>query len=330
MSGKTVLQWQLSMSVVALCACSESLMLDDGDKGSEDAHVAGARGTVDGGGRSGSEEETEDAQQIPITHWTGNPESCPSTAPEDRSQCDVDREGLVCGYFFDTPENSGQSSYRECGCRSFCGTVGAPEWNCYRNMEAPRMACPEVQPEHGASCYGLRGYRCFYPPLVTCSCPSESEANWECAHEGRYVPGPPADVDAGKRVSELSSDERVAWCHWFTKPEPGFPERLELKPDADGYYPDTGCYTTTDLDCDVLMPSALSAGACTANLELSSCEAPVSELNDCVRTIMSTVPQPRGCARYLEAPGCSGTIVIGRDARAPGDSTNERCRVRVR
>jgi hypothetical protein len=74
------------------------------------------------------------------------------------------------------------------------------------------------------------------------------------------------------------------------------------------------------------MPRNLPEEACADNLALSSCEATVAELSACVLYQMRGDPRARGCARYLDTPGCAGTLVslIPDPANPPDD-----CRVRV-
>src|SRR5215208_8422942 len=65
-----------------------------------------------------------------------------------------------------------------------------------------------------------------------------------------------------------------------------------------------------------------SSNDCMGNFALSSCAAPVSELVDCVLTVFDSCwPAPHGCMRYLEKPGCSGTLVNSIDL-VEGTSTD--------
>lgn len=355
---RNVRSWMMACgALLAAGACTTTLTLDDG-QGSADAGDASA------GGQSGSDAEAVEAgaplggsgggSAVPsrdagtpaaepdsggesrppeaTTRWTGNAADCPPAAPEAEALCDV-AESQVCAYFGDDPENQAQSIYRECACRAFCGSSAAElHWDCYRNIGAQRMACPPEQPESRSSCFGLKGVQCWYPQEVTCSCPTDpNDSSWRCIDESAPAVEHPAVVDPDTVVRDMTAEDRQAWCEWYTRPEPGFPPPPELEPDPDGFYPDTGCASSTSfLGCAVSRPSGLPASACVANLELSPCEATVRDLNDCALSMRYFKPSPYGCARYLDAPGCAGTIVVGaaydglaRDGGLTG------CRVRV-
>jgi hypothetical protein len=68
------------------------------------------------------------------------------------------------------------------------------------------------------------------------------------------------------------------------------------------------------------MPHEYPASACVANLAISSCEATLGDLTDCVLTVRAGQPAPHGCARYLTAIGCGETIVL-----ADLDSASNAC-----
>jgi hypothetical protein len=96
----------------------------------------------------------------------------------------------------------------------------------------------------------------------------------------------------------------------------------------DGYTENSACIGGGEFPCDARVP-LLSVEQCVANLELSSCEAPVSELTDCLVTVYDGCwPAPHGCARYLEKPGCMGTIAVPVTAGTVGSHNS--CRLRVR
>jgi hypothetical protein len=57
----------------------------------------------------------------------------------------------------------------------------------------------------------------------------------------------------------------------------------------------------------------------------------VRELNDCVLTAHGRGAAPNGCARYLNTPGCPGTLVHGGYSQeSPGPGFGDECLVRVR
>jgi hypothetical protein len=132
------------------------------------------------------------------------------------------------------------------------------------------------------------------------------------AHPGSVGPEVPID--------ELTDDQRDDWCGWYAQAAlgPGFPLPADVPVDAEGYTTNSGCSFSHDFPCRARWPQ-LSARQCAQNLALSACAAPIAELSDCVATLKSNCqPSPHGCARYLEKPGCSGTIVL---AGYPSDGT---------
>jgi hypothetical protein len=362
------MRWLLLCGLLGTAACTRAQRLGDAAAPA----TAGAGGTAGTAGRAGAARDSEasdaggfahseagstppddpstldagggDDAPLPVatTRWAGNADGCPASAPQHGDPCEI-AEGDTCAYYWEDPAIPGQTFYSECACRAFCGSSATElHWDCYRNIGASYMACPPEQPEDGSSCFGLKGYECYYPTSVSCRCPNEpNEDSWECASEASPVPDHPSVVDEDKLVRDLTDEEREAWCAWYAPVEPGFPAPPELEPTADGFYPDTGCNSSGDfLGCAVSRPTDLPASACVANLALSTCEASVRELNDCVLSMRWFEPAPFGCARYLDAPGCSGTLVNGHDGGgagsggsfggAGGGSDANACLVRVR
>jgi hypothetical protein len=254
--------------------------------------------------------------------WMGNAEDCPAEAPVHNTACDVS-EGQVCAY------SDPGVLYRECACHAYCSEEGPlVQWNCYQGIQANPADCPEQQPSTGDDCFGLKGLACLYPVAKQCKCPSDpGEDSWLCQEITGGEPVFPSGVDPATIVREMTAADRDAWCSWFadTQLAPGFPAPPVLEPDPDGYYPDTGCYQGT-ATCRVDMPAKLPKEPCIANLELSSCAAPVEELSHCVLSMITGGhPYARGCARYLEAAGCEGTMVGAYDPT----SFFPECRIRV-
>ena len=130
-------------------------------------------------------------------------------------------------------------------------------------------------------------------------------------------------------VRELDDETRQAFCEWYVDAMTGegFPAPPEPPPTEDGYFPTSGCSgCASGPGFGGMMPFPLPVGACSANLALSSCTQPLSELVDCVRSLMSECwPSPRGCARYLESTGCAGTLVVKTSGSGEID-----CRIKVR
>lgn len=69
---------------------------------------------------------------------------------------------------------------------------------------------------------------------------------------------------------------------------------------------------------------ALSVAQCVANLSLSTCESPLSNLTGCAIDMIGSAcgTFDYDCLDYLETPNCPGTIVL----RADGGG---RCNIRV-
>lgn len=309
--------------------------------GTGSAGEAGAAGDSAGSGEGGSAGETGDEDDGPggslagaplaTTRWLGNAEGCPETAPSNGDLCTI-AEGEACAYYTDDT-SIGQTFYSECSCQAFCGSSATElHWNCGRSIGAGLVECPAEQPENGSSCFGLKGVECWYPKDVTCMCPTAADdSDWRCVNDASPPAEHPDVVDEDRIVAEMSEAERAAWCAWYAMPPaPGFPEPPVLEPDANGFYPDTGCNASADfLGCAVQRPTDLPAAACAANLALSTCQATVRELNDCVLSMMRFTLSPGGCARYIDA-GCSGTLVIS-DGTTFEDpfAMSQSCRVRV-
>jgi hypothetical protein len=115
-------------------------------------------------------------------------------------------------------------------------------------------------------------------------------------------------VDATTPVTELTPAERDAWCRWYLEVPPGAPDPVNQPVDGNGYVPSAGYGGTKFYDA-VCLP-IVSVAQCVSNLALGSCELPVSELTDCVSTVMvADLPAPHGGGQYVSTPGCLGTIV---------------------
>lgn len=274
--------------------------------------TSGTNGGMDGGaGNDGSAPDS--SFPVATNRWIGNPADCPGAPPATGSNCGP--EDLICAYSYQNPNNPAQQEYEECGCREGCD-VDAPvlRWDCYRNASVGFGGlCPSEQPEHGTSCFGLKGTTCYYPTEVECQCPNESgNDNWDCRTQLVALAALPGTFPEDTRIRDLSDMDRQAWCEWLTAPEPGFPGPAEVPPDPDGYYPAMGCATQSGtLGCPgILMPHNFPASACVANLALSSCQAPLGDLTDCVLTVRYQQRAPHGCARYLTAPNCGDTIIL--------------------
>lgn len=241
----------------------------------------------------------------------GNPEGCPATPPGHLSQCEGP-EGSVCSYL--GPDDTGMLYYTECGCWAASSTE--LKWDCYSEWNEVSEFCPESEPEQGSACnYGIS---CPYLSREHCVCARidwDADPAWRCENFGRSgLPGHPTTIDETKAVSELTEEDRVSWCEWYTDAylPAGANPTPPGTPDAEGYVT-VGLSEGGSFSCLGAAPD-VAAEDCRKNLALSTCSAPVSELSDCVLTILDyCMPAPRGCARYLETPGCEGTMVLAMD-----------------
>ena len=340
MTRNRILTTMLALLALQLGACSKTVYLDDeaaendgvqlnGGSGgsSESSASAGASSEVDASASEPPDDmtivdaSTEPTLEVPPSTFTGNPPGCPSSTPEHGSGCDEESEGDVCAYDYADPRPGlSQSIYNECQCRLGCDGTLTPRWDCYENVVSSLKSCPPERPEDGSSCFGFKGYHCQYPTRVTCGCPEESgDDDWKCetASDAREVEPFPEIADDTVLVRDVGDEDAEALCGWLTSRGPGFPEPPELAPDANGLYPSGGCRGSHYFDCHVFWPDEVPAAACIDNLAVSTCEATLSELRDCMLTMLSGVPVGIGCAPYFAKPGCPGTIAIQRADGGP-------------
>jgi hypothetical protein len=242
----------------------------------------------------------------PSSTWEGNAVDCPSEVPLGEPSCDL-AEGQLCAY--NTPDafNAGYVEQRLCGCWE--SSAGERRFHCYEGSSAP-YECPAAEPANGQSCVGLFGAECSYPERTSCHCAADT-GQWTCTEWEHSVDAPPSSVDPNKPINTLTPSERAEWCDWFASARlgEGFPEDPPPSIDENGYIFNNGCSYGSAFMCAAAVPSIPSA-TCEANLALSACDAPIAELSDCVTTVYDACwPSPHGCARYLERPGCDGTVV---------------------
>ncbi len=257
----------------------------------------------------------------------------PADCPENTPQGDCEIESLLCAY---RGESNGDAHYQACGC--FAASSTQLWWACYDTWStAAPDPCPAAMPAPTDSCMGARGVECHYLPREVCTCSREADDPlWECAPLQDYtsmVPSP-TDLDPTSPVSDLTESERETWCRWkvdIHNGGEGFPEPPAGEIDADGYAGGGSCTVGWEFYNLGFLPR-IPTNYCVQNLALSTCGRPLSELTDCVKTIRDIFPSPTGCARYLEAPGCDGTIVLsnGADPNAGSAGLDDiSCAVRV-
>jgi len=163
---------------------------------------------------------------------------------------------------------------------------------------------------------------------VVCDCHENGTTpTWSCTSQGESFPPPPAELDPTTPISELTPAERQAWCNWyvFARLPAGSLEPPATSLSPEGYTVDISASYGGKHMCDVCLPS-IPLSYCVGNLTLSTCAAPISELTDCVVTTWDSCwPSPHGCGRYVDEPGCSGTIAL---SNAQGDG-GYGCPIRV-
>ncbi len=268
-----------------------------------------------------------DSSSGPVSRWMGNAPECPSEMVTPASPCSLD-EGQTCAWSFPMP-GSGGFEQAACACQEAPGSE--MRWYCYLSGSSLAL-CPEVQPEQGSSCWGFRDQTCSYPRRNECSCREvDGDLVWNCATRRTSADGKSVStaVDGSKAIDQLDDEERRALCEWILSLNlwpPGSPPLPDPGIGPDGISLRSGCVSSSEaFPCNARFP-ILPVSYCMANLSLSTCEAPASELEDCVLTMRDEcTPAPHGCARYLEKPGCDGTIVKAGIAPYP----NMDCGVRV-
>jgi hypothetical protein len=211
------------------------------------------------------------------------------------------------------------------------GATNDLKWHCYADRKGD-LGCPSERPVSGASCVGSFGAECLYPERAECTC--SEEAGWACTEQARPdYHAPPSTPEPAKLILDLTATERQAWCTWYATAAlgPGYPLASDAPVNDAGYTEGNACRYGDAFPCQARIPE-LSVAQCVANLELSSCAAPLAELEDCVVTVYDQCwPAPRGCARYTERPDCLGTIVAAAPEGAEGlGNLESSCQVRVR
>jgi len=211
--------------------------------------------------------------------------------------------GSVCGYQVD---ESGNQNYTECACvRTVTGSV----WDCYIDI-GRNWICPNAAPEDGSDCFGFFKLECTYPVQKTCTCSSESGV-WSCIDPPPPMDRNPPESALGERaVKELDAAERAEWCAWYASltVAPGFPATPDRPVGPDGFVEGPGCSLQAQRPCQAALP-VLSATQCAANLAVTGCEAPVSDLTACITNMYDGCsPTGDGCVDLFLA-GCEGTMV---------------------
>jgi hypothetical protein len=301
--------------------CSGRMLVDDAIGTGGTAGTGGAvgtGGTVGTGGflfvDAGTIPAGPPALGFPVEPGvTNNPAECPALAPS--GICNA-TEGLVCTYRGTT---NGIFYDYACGC--WAGNRTELWWGCSQ-MTGSEL-CPESEPAATDSCFGARGVECGYAPREICTCSTvATDPLWECATLTNAATqlDPPASVNPATPLDAMSDADRQAWCRWYVDLNnggPGYPEPNVGGVDANGYLYNVGCNVGWDF-YDLAQRPTVPTVYCEQNLALTTCELTVSDLTDCILSVINSWPSPRGCGRYLDTPGCSGTIV---SHNLPGQST---------
>jgi hypothetical protein len=293
-------------ALIGAVSCSGKLNVGDRDTGAADESASGSDGespsssggksASGSGGKSGSGGSA--TQSDPFPPVLGPDAKCPSDLPSSNERCELER--AACRYSAD------DGQYQDCLCVE--ASQGDLRWSCLLGATDPR--CPSEPVVHGADCNGYYSLSCHYPYATYCNC-APSDGTWQCYKPWRPdFPPLPTMPDPEKPIAELDDAERSAWCEWLHAANAGLgfpaPEDAPVGPDGKIF---PSCHQSNGgLACNASVPQ-LSFRQCAQNLALSSCSMPISALSDCVATVLKNCsPSPHGCARYLESPGCSGTI----------------------
>jgi hypothetical protein len=283
----------VALTTLAIGACNGELKVDS------------STGALDGGETQDGASDTGNVNPDTGSGDTGNSDGavvdgatvvCPDSQPI--GACPT--HGQVCGY-----------GPVQCFCWGMDQNAFA-SWNCLIPESSPN--CPTEQPATGSSCSGHADSNCFYPNMIACSCALSGGGNWECAGGAPPQPSHPTTLDETKPINQLTDAEREAWCEWYLVAiqGPGLPDPPLSPLTPDGLATQTGCTKGDIFDhkCAAIIPE-LPPEYCKGNLALSTCEAPVSKLSDCVLTVAGGCwPAPYGCGSYLSTPGCAGTMAI--------------------
>lgn len=239
------------------------------------------------------------------TRWAGSPLECPAELP-GQDACDGP-DDAPCVYLRE------DSRPIMCACL-YDRDARETRWLC-EDFAGPSPGCPELPPEDGASCFGARATTCEYPfPETTaCECEDTDDPLWSCDPEANLdtLPPSPEGVDPKTTVAELTDAERNEVCAWVELRRNGgvgFAPRDGADVGPDGFTQNNGCGFRREFSDTFVWPT-VSQAQCAANLALSSCDAPVSELADCVvAMIEGSVARAKSCGLYLGRSLCNGTM----------------------
>lgn len=267
-----------------------------------------------------------DGGSKPITtpRFTGNDPSCPAEPPSHLSTCQV-AEWQSCSYRY---VENGVSKWQGCTCFEKTSTLRL--WDCGGPAE-DEESCPEIQPESGTQCDGVRPYGCNYPWRARCECDTtDSDPRWQCRTPELAPNGKtsgPSDVPELAMIRDLNEAQRRAYCEWFQ----GSYMPVEFPPkespiSEEGYATNLGTVFNNQqffADACMPLPSTVPVSYCMANLQIAPCEATVAELTDCVLTMTHGRPFPHGCGRFKDRVHCEHTIINRLDAA--GDAGTGGC-----
>ncbi|HYQ15520.1 MAG TPA: hypothetical protein VEQ58_07180, partial [Polyangiaceae bacterium] len=255
-----------------------------------------------------SDDEADYWESLPrVPAVKGSAAGCIEGPITPKSDCEA--PGQYCDYRFD---DEGTHQVEQCLC-SPSATKDGGTWHCSSAGQDGVDPCPEEKPADGADCFGFYGLECEFPWRIGCTCSADTK-KWACVDP----PGIPDDAprpslsNLDKPVAELTSAERETICTWsatMSGAGEGFPPIAAAPVDAQGFTTGTACIFGDPDICRAAAP-LLSKAQCLANLELSSCEAPVELMVDCALSLHYTcTPADQACGKYLRQTGCAGTML---------------------
>jgi len=111
-------------------------------------------------------------------------------------------------------------------------------------------------------------------------------------------------------MSELTTDERAAWCDWYTIWHQDMDGLPALPGDVRDGVVTQGAYAGGVVDGHFICIQDIAVEHCRANLAISECQAPLDTIERCVRGLFDGHNLPlETCIDLLALDTCATTIV---------------------